>query len=475
METPVYDFVQEYVKKNSVRLHMPGHKGHSFVGCESLDITEIVGADVLSESMGILGASQRNAADLFGTGATFYSTEGSSLCIKTMLAEALMEWRRRQRNGVQHRENRGHEKKRPWILAARNVHRAMIDGCALLDLDVKFLPFTEKMKSICSTSVDGRYLEKHLSSCGELPIGVYITSPDYLGRQSDIAAIATVCHQYGLPLLVDNAHGAYLAFLGKSQHPMAAGADYCCDSAHKTLPVLTGGAYLHLSHSCVKRSGASVPKVMAMFGSTSPSYLVLQSLDLCNRYLAEDYMERLKECVRRIRQVKEAMMKRGFAVQKTEPLKLVIDTAASGYEGQEIAQEMRDFSYRGDVQGIECEYADNEFLVLMLTPENGEEDFQCLWEWMKVTRLNEKKESLFSRAEVCVRAGAQRMSIREAVLSDFEMVPVGQALGRVLAQETVSCPPAIPIGISGEEVTEEMVELFQTYGIGEIAVVACNI
>lgn len=124
METPVYDYVTEYCRRGMSRMHMPGHKGKVFLGCEPRDITEISGADVLYQAEGILQESQQNAAQLFGAGRTLYSAEGSSLCIKAMLA-ALMQG------------STGEGRK--YILAARNVHRAMVDACGLLDLDIKFV------------------------------------------------------------------------------------------------------------------------------------------------------------------------------------------------------------------------------------------------------------------------------------------------------------------------------------------------
>ena len=110
------------------------------------------------------------------------------------------------------------------------------------------------------------------------------------------AGLAAVCHAHGLPLLVDNAHGAYLHFLKEgSRHPIQLGADLCCDSAHKTLPVLTGGAYLHLGSS-VQADEAAVRNALALFGSTSPSYLILQSLDAANAVLADSFREKLDIC-----------------------------------------------------------------------------------------------------------------------------------------------------------------------------------
>ena len=116
MKTPIADFVRCYQESGMVRFHMPGHKGAGLLGCESFDITEIAGADELYDARGIIAESERNAASLFGAGRTFYSTEGSSQCIRAMLRLAML----RQTGGT------------PLILAARNVHKAFVYGAALL-------------------------------------------------------------------------------------------------------------------------------------------------------------------------------------------------------------------------------------------------------------------------------------------------------------------------------------------------------
>lgn len=486
LNTPIYDFVNAYIEKNSVRAHMPGHKGMEFTGGEARDITEIAGADILADSTGILGESQRNASRLFRTGATLYSTEGSSLAIKAMLYCALLKWRSDM-----------HLKEppacRPVVLAGRNVHRAMIDGCALLDLDVEFIR-TDEEQGLCRASINPQRVEEEVRHLGQRLAAVYVTSPDYLGGQCDIAGLAKVCHAQNVPLLVDNAHGAYLAFLDSvksisksatkdadkeilklhtSAHPIALGADMCCDSAHKTFPVLTGGAYLHLHHRVSGTLEEAARKGMALFGSTSPSYLILQSLDYCNYYLDSSFKRELAECVRKIGQVKEKMRCAGIEVMEGEPLKLVIHTASLGYHGEEIAEEMREFvaEVSGECRrGIECEFADREYVVLMMTPQNRESDWTVLNQWIGSTRLCRRRNPLDSECGFPWKTPVRRMGIRQAVLSASETVPVQKAVGRILAQETVSCPPAVPIVISGEEITQEAVELFLRYGIEEVSV-----
>lgn len=464
MRTPVADFIDSYIAGDSVRAHMPGHKGAGPLGVEARDITEIAGADVLSESVGILGESQQNACTLFGTGATLYSTEGSSLAVKAMLYSVMMHWKHCVKEM---------EYSRPFILAARNVHRAMLDGCALLDLDLEFIR-SSQAQGLCSAVVTAQEVEQSLKACGQLPAAVYLTSPDYLGVQSEIAAIAEVCHKYGTLLAVDNAHGAYLAFLEASKHPVHLGADICCDSAHKTLPVLTGGAYLHLHENIVSEILDSARKGLTMFGSTSPSYLILQSLDLCNVYLEQKFRRELAECVEKVRQFKKAAGDRGIHIMEGEPLKIVIDTGASGYDGEEIAGELREFvCCIGERKrfGIECEFADHHAVVFMMSPQNGPEDWQMLYRWLDRTRLLKPGKAFAPAKTLGEEHAVRRMTIREAVFAESEIIPVREAEGRILAQETVSCPPAIPIAVSGEEIDRNMIRVFEEYGIRDVSVV----
>ncbi|MCH5266937.1 MAG: amino acid decarboxylase [Lachnospiraceae bacterium] len=464
MNTPIFDFVSEYTQKNASRMHMPGHKGNAFLGCESMDITEIPGADVLHHATGIIRESEETVASLFGSGATFFSTEGSSLCIKAML-DALVQ------------AAYGKEIC-PVIVAARNIHRSMVDACALLDLDIRFVKGSNP-RHICTSRLTPENLHRELSVMDKRPLGVYVTSPDYLGEMQDIAGLARVCREFCVPLVVDNAHGAYLRFLEPSRHPITLGAAMCCDSAHKTLPVLTGGAYLHVAEEFVKDFAWRIPGGMALFGSTSPSYLLLQSLDLCNRYLADGYRERLKLFVARLEQCRNHMQQCGFVIRESEALKITIEAANMGVSGESLAEKLR-------VAGIECEYSDRDYVVLMLTPENTEEDIQRLERFADAYRekgcytdsrqsvnreVKEKcQEGSPSPATLYMGEVTRACSIREAVFAPGEEIPVEEAVGRILGAETVSCPPAIPIAICGERITHEMVRLFQRYGISTVTV-----
>ena len=349
MDTPICDFVADYVRSGRVRLHMPGHKGKPLLGMEPWDITEIPGADSLYEAEGIIRRSQENASVLFGC-PTFYSAEGSSLCIRAMVFLA-----------AQYAGSRG---RRPLILAARNAHKTFLTAVAVLNVPVRWL-YPERGEAYLSCPVTPEDLEQALSA-GEPPTAVYLTSPDYLGNQADISALAAVCQKHDVLLLVDNAHGAYLRFLPESAHPMDLGADLCCDSAHKTLPVVTGGAYLHISPQAPKEMGENALRALALFGSTSPSYLILQSLDRANAYLDGDYRQRLAAFLPRVEKLKEKLRGLGYELVGTEPLKITLAPKSRGWRGTELGAELAR-------RGLVCEFADPDFLVLMLTPELSEE------------------------------------------------------------------------------------------------------
>ena len=466
MTTPIVDFVQNYAKSGISRLHMPGHKGQALLGFEGLDITEIRGADELYEADGIIAQSEANATRLFGTAHTYYSTEGSSQCIRAMLCLAMQAAPAGQR---------------PVLLAARNAHKALLYAAALLDFDIQWLwPAPQDAGALCSCPVSAAKLTgalQGLAQQGKRPFGVYITSPDYLGGVQDIAALTEVCKDFGVPLLVDNAHGAYLRFLPQGgQHPIALGAAMCCDSGHKTLPVVTGGAYLHLGKNAPVQDEAAVRNALALFGSTSPSYLILQSLDKCNQILSEGYPLRLLQCcgylTRLRRELNEAAAAKhcpGPLVLESEPLKVTLDAAVLGLSGTELAEKLR-------AAKIECEYADPRYLVLMFTPDNPPQDFERLS--AAVLRIAEElagpvtlpEETAGEFAEL--ERGLHRCcTIRQAVFAPQEQLPAEQAVGRICAMPTVSCPPAIPIVVSGEQITPAAAAWMKRYLVEEVSVI----
>jgi arginine/lysine/ornithine decarboxylase len=356
---------------------MPGHKGfdmpgNPISGLFPFDITEIRGADFLLSAKGIIRESEENAARLFGTHKTVYSTEGSTLCVKTMLAMACAE-----KGGFGGK-----------VIATRKAHRSFSDAALLLGLKTVWADtFTDIEKALDDPDV----------KC------VYVTSPDYFGRFEDIKSLADMVHTHGRLLLADNAHGAYLKFMygdnhptGAEQnltnsdpiaaaeqnltnsetghsittaeqnlantetghfHPITGGADLVCDSAHKTLPVLTGGAYLHI---CNPRFSESYKEVMKIFASTSPSYLILASLDYANLYLSDERnLKRMNDVARKIKCIKEK-----YGINTPEPYKIAVRTAAHAGE-------------LCDRYGVEPEYVSEDVLLFMFSGSNSDADIEA--------------------------------------------------------------------------------------------------
>ncbi len=443
METPIYDFVRAYATRRSVRLHMPGHKGKPLLGCEPLDITEIEGADDLFFPSGILAESEKNASSLFGCD-TFYSTEGSSHCLRAMLCLA-----------VRYSLSCG---KKPVIAAARNAHRSFLSAAVLLDLEIRWLPpHPEDSYPSCTVTAEDI---ASLIAGDNPPTALFLTCPDYLGRMAELRALAEVCHRRGLLLLVDGAHGALHRFLTPSLFAVDCEADLVCTSAHKTLPVLTGGAYLHLSPRLPAFFRQNAKEALSLFGSSSPSYLILESLDLANRRLS-DYPSLLPAFLARLSEMKKRLSARGYSFYGEDPFRLTVPARPYGYTGEALASLLRE-------RGVECEYSDPDFTVLMLTPENSEDDFLRLEEaFLSV----ERREALL-RPVLPYRIPRCVLSPREAYFSDREILPTAHCVGRILSVPTVLCPPAVPVVFSGEEIDREAAALLLYYGIETCAVVS---
>ncbi len=427
MKTPIYDFLCKYSNDNILRLHMPGHKGKSVKQLSfEHDITEIKGADSLFESDGIISESEENASRLFKSIKTCYSAGGSTLCIQTMLA-------------IVKRDNRN-------IIAVRNVHRSFLSACALLDIQPIWI-YPHYSAGFLSGEISLTELEQQLSIT-ENPC-VYITSPDYLGKMADIKTIAELCHKYNGVLIVDNAHGANN--VGCESHPILCGADMCCDSAHKMLPALTGAAYLHINN---KKYVPFAKQTMSLFASTSPNYLIMASLDLCNDYIENSLKSDKNSTLSALEKLRERISFK-YKIYPSEPFHLTLLC-----NGISLAEQLR-------IKGIECEYADNYCIVLLFSPINTAKEIQCVTDiLLSCTPLPCMKDTFFEFPKMkSVR------SVREAVFSDFEEISVENSLDRICSAVNVPCPPAVPIAVSGEVINKKTIEIFKKYGILTVNVI----
>ena len=434
-ELPLSRFLDSYAASGTLRAHMPGHKGRALAGDDALaaayarDITEIRGADSLFEADGILRDGEAATAALYGSGGCCWSAGGSTLCIQAMLARMRAEGR--------------------TVIAARTVHRAFLNACVLLGLRVEWV-FPEAGGLVSGTYAPAAFAAAldAAAARGERAC-VYVTSPDYLGHRQDIAALAAICHARGARLLVDDAHGPHLAFLETNVHPIALGADFCCDSAHKLLPALTGAAVLHCRDAA---DAAPAKQAMVLFGSTSPSYLILRSIEQSMAWLAGDGAARVKETAATAEALRRALPQYDWIGE--EPFHL---TAAC--DGLALADDLR-------AAGVECEYADGTACVLLLSP--------CMTD-AELTSLRDILAGLTPcppRAVPPLSAPPRRiLPMREAALAPCDLLAPMDAIGRVCGAVQVPCPPAVPLLVSGEQVDEAWAALYTAYGIEMIAVV----
>ncbi|MDO4405706.1 MAG: amino acid decarboxylase [Eubacteriales bacterium] len=449
MKTPIADFCREYSQQNKSRFHMPGHKGLGMLGIEALDLTEVNGADSLYEADGIIAESEANASKLFGSRRTFYSAGGSSQSIKAMCLLACQYW---------FTANDG----TPLILAGRNAHKSFVQASQLIGFDVEWMVSEEEF-SLCRCTISPNGLERQLERLnreGKAVAAVFVTSPDYLGNVLDIRGLADVAHRYGTLLLVDNAHGAYLKFLNEDMHPMTLGADACADSAHKTLPVLTGGGYLHIGAGAPEGFENGARDAMCLFGSTSPSYLILQSLDLANAWLEKTAPAAFSKTVERVRAIRTILTHEGLVLMGEEPLKLTVDCVGSRVgSGLVFADRLRDFD-------IECEYADRDVVVLMFSPNNPTEDFE---------KLSAAVHALMQAQPGMPSAGIERppfsdrlpervFTPRDVLFRPTGTVPVSEAEGRIAADTSMGCPPAVLPVVPGEKIDRSVIDILRYYG-----------
>lgn len=434
MNTPISDFLDKYNTSGTLRCHMPGHKGR--IESYEKDITEISGADSLFEAEGIIAESEKNMAEIYGTTGTAYSAAGSTLCIQAMLA-------------IMKQENRK-------IIAVRNVHRAFLNAAALLDIEVEwFIP--QYSGGILSGEISPERLEKVFSE-QKKAFCLYVTSPDYTGKLADIKSLAALCRKYDARLLVDNAHGAHLPFLKENLHPIHLGADLCCDSAHKMLPALTGAAMLHTSRD---EYAPKLKQAMSLFASTSPSYLIMESLDRCSRYIQEEIVRDTAENLVHIKQLKEDISELVF--HEGEPFHMTVRADKSGIDGISFCENLRR-------NGVECEYADRDIVILLMSSINRAEDYSRLKiALIRSAEISEKRKS--AEQDFYIPEPEKAMSIREAVFSENEEIPAEEAEGRICASVKVPCPPAIPIAVSGEIIRKEHINIFKRYGILTVNVV----
>ena len=424
----LYQALRQYRQRGFASFHTPGHKGNAGFPPDllQLDLTELPETDSLFEATGVLRQAEKHAAAVFHTAASLFSTGGCTLCIQAMLRLAAPAGGK--------------------IIAGRVIHRSAVNAMALLGLTpVWVLPRPD-----AGPGFPGRvHVEDIRAALEKNPdaAAVYLTSPDYYGALADIPAIGALCRSKGIPLLVDNAHGAHLGLLEPSLHPIGLGASLAASSAHKTLPVLTGGAFLDVADA------AFVPgakEAMALFGSTSPSYPVMVTLDQCVYWMEQDGKRAFDGLAQRLAQIRRRAGELGFEAPSglCDPARLTLRPTQEGLDGPRLFEALRR-------RMLQPEYHDQASVVLLPTPMNRPEELNRL-----AAALEELAAAFPRRAQTPPESALPPLppiycTPREAILAPAQALPLQAAEGRTAAEAACPCPPGVPVVMPGEIITKD--------------------
>ena len=483
----------EYAGSDAYPFHMPGHKRREipdgipggFPDPYGIDITEIDGFDNLHHAEGILKDAMETADAIYGADRSWYLVNGSTCGILSAVFAAT--------------ENGGK------LLTARNCHKAVYHAICLNRLEAEYL-YPEE---ITEFGINGgiraedvrKALEKDAMRCagnsgnvrGKITKiqAVLITSPTYEGVVSDIRAIADAAHEYGIPLIVDEAHGAHLEYADQCHSfPKSAleyGADIVIQSLHKTLPCFTQTAILHVKGKLVDQDRIS--RYLSMFQTSSPSYLFMAGMERCIRYMDGDgrnemvrYEKRLEHFMERMEglQVLEVLDREICGKYRTvagwDPSKIVVSTMrAEDFHGEELAETLRRKYH------LEMEMTAPEYVIAMTSLMDTEEGFErlgtalleidgALRHCVESEQQKEKGESKGKKrcetpeaTESKVSHPVRRTLICEAMDADTERTALQDTVGKVSAEFVYLYPPGIPIITPGEVFTDVIVEKIVAY------------
>lgn len=444
--------LQEYTKKDFVPLHMPGHKRRVSpapglpVGW---DITELPGTDDLHNAQGILASAMARTAALYGAKRTWYLVNGSTC---GLLA------------GIRALAPSGSA-----VIVARNCHKSVFHAIELGSLKTHWLLPTPVDSFGIWGSVTPASVEAALTGCPAARC-VILTSPTYEGVVSDIAAISAICHAHGIPLLVDEAHGAHLGLPFSGTFPSGAlqcGADLVIQSAHKTLPSLTQTAWLHLGGVLAEKDGIEkeIERQLDIFETSSPSYPLLASLDGCTGILCAEGADLFNAWQGRL----DRFYQRASLLSRLRVLgagghsggvppevfafdrgKLLISGRGSRFPGPALAE-----SLRGRF-GIETEMSCGENLLAMTSPCDADDALDRLSDALAVldgeAGCSAAKTPLF-----LTRPGPVHCTIAAALTASSRPLLLRDTAGRTATEYIWAYPPGVPIVVPGEEITEALI------------------
>ncbi|WP_024832836.1 aminotransferase class I/II-fold pyridoxal phosphate-dependent enzyme [Ruminiclostridium josui] len=454
---PIYNYLRKYEKENINIFHMPGHKLARGIPQElamnvlKLDVTEIDGTDNLHYPEGIIKEAQELAAMAFGADSTFFLVNGSTCGIQAAIMSVC---------------TRGQK-----VIVERDSHKSVVSGLILSGAEPIFIYPQYNCKFGINEGISAESIEKALCMYPDAA-AVLITRPNYYGICSDIESIVKVVHSHGKPLIVDEAHGAHLAFsplLPPSANQYK--ADIVIQSAHKTLPAVTQGAYMHINGSLI-----DIEKIrfnLAMLQTSSPSYIIMTYLDIARELMQTEGKERLSHLIEEINAFKNRLAElHGFKVLEDnytnintvlDTTRLVLNTSGLGISGYKAEAELR------AKLSVQVEMADYENLVLITTIADEKRNLDRLYE--SLSKLNQipfndewvrQAEKVRSLARQKPVDALSALSPYEAYAAQKESKELKNCIGRICGGVITPYPPGIPILYPGEIIDSEKISYIES-------------
>ena len=438
----LYDTLIEYGKSDYVPLHMPGHKRKvmEFENPYSFDITEIDGFDNLHHAEGILKEAQKHAAIVCQSDETHFLVNGSSVGILSAVFSAT------KQNGE--------------LIMARNCHKAVYHAAELRQLKTHFI-YPEMLSEGILGDISVEMVEEAMEQHPEAKT-LILTSPTYDGVVSDIKGIVKAAHAKGVSVIVDEAHGAH--FLKESGFPKSAircGADIVIQSTHKTLPALTQTALLHVNKDY--RYKEKVRKYLTMFQTSSPSYVLMASIDQAMHWYMEEGRDAYKEYLSRLKKLRGAFATQLKHLTLLTPeqvfdydiSKVLISTGKANISGEELHKRLLKKYH------IQSEMVSSEYVLFMTSVADTSEDYRRFLDAILEidSTLEEKQASMQAKEDMGKRKVL--MPIFEAIEKKKKQVPLLESMGEVCGTYIYIYPPGIPLLTPGEKISERCVRYLQ--------------
>lgn len=453
----LYRALEIYSQEDYYPFHMPGHKRNPDTVNTDLpfdrDITEIDGFDNLHHPEGILKKAQETAASVYDTKECYYSVNGSTAALLAAVSAAV------PRNGQ--------------ILVARNCHKAVYHALYLRNLIPTYVYPQMDPKWWINGGISSDKVERALAENPEIK-AVLLTSPTYDGVVSDIEKIAEIVHRYEIPLIVDEAHGAHFHF--SNYFPTSAaelGADLVIQSFHKTLPSMTQTAVLH---NCSDRVDSRlIRRFMGIYQSSSPSYILMASMDACMEKMSSDGNEMFREFTKILEKARRRLSECKYirlvspeigtaGVFDYDRSKLLFSTRYASMTGSELAQILLEKYH------IQVEMETEHYVLALAAVGDSGEGFERLCQAIEEINQEEAQKKKEKRETEEPKAGrtaytslSQFMSITEAMESESEIRKLEESVGRISAEFGYLYPPGIPLIVPGEQITGQFIRNMRIY------------